>query len=129
MSCTSAAIVSALLYSGITKLRAGGALTPARSWMRGGRREERRHRGERAAELLPAAGEAEPDVPFAVRAEVRARHAADTAAGDQVFRHRPGDRRRSRSAGRTPRGIDPEERVECAGRRLAAEGAVRRFPD
>ena len=54
--------------------------------------EDLPHRVDCAGQLRAIACEAEPQIPFAIRSEVDARHAADTRVPDQVFRYVPRDR-------------------------------------
>src|SRR5262249_57943697 len=78
---------------------------------------------ERAVRLRAIRREAEPHVALSVRAEVDARHRADASVRDQILRHLP-RRGRHGARRRRPGWIDPEERVERAGWRLAGEDAA-----
>src|SRR2546425_8491769 len=84
--------------------------------------EQRFHRFERAGQLASLARKAEAQISFAMRAEVDARHAADSPVLDQML-------------GRAPRALvdglraDAEECVEGAGRRLTREDLAGIFAD
>src|SRR5207237_10029571 len=83
--------------------------------------EQRFHRFERAGQLASLARKAEAQISFTMRAEVDARHAADSPVLDQMLGRAP---RARLVAGQR---ADAEECVEGAGRLLTREALAAIF--